>query len=85
LIRDPAAYLADMLEHAQDVQAFVGGMALDAFLSDRKTTFAVLRALEVIGEAARDHCRSRKRDAGLGQHAGSFQSERSMASIHPSL
>ena len=50
MTRDPAAYLADMLEHAQDVQAFVGGMALDTFLADRKTTFAVLRALAGCGK-----------------------------------
>jgi uncharacterized protein with HEPN domain len=53
LTRDPAAYLADMLEHAQDVRSFVAGMGEEAFLADRKTVFAVLRALEVIGEAAR--------------------------------
>lgn len=41
-----------MLEYALDVQNFVAGMDADAFMKDRKTQYAVLRALEVIGEAA---------------------------------
>lgn len=51
--RDAAACLADMLDFAQDVQAFVVGMTNESFAADRKTQFAVLRALEVVGEAAK--------------------------------
>jgi len=51
--RDAAACLADMLDYARDAQAFVAGMTAETFASDRKTQFAVLRALEVIGEAAK--------------------------------
>lgn len=50
--RDPAACLADMLDFARDAQSFVDGMDFQAFAADRKTQYAVLRALEVIGEAA---------------------------------
>ena len=51
--RDPAACLADMLDYARDAQSFVEGMDFYAFAADRKTQYAVLRALEVIGEAAK--------------------------------
>lgn len=51
--RDAAASLADVLEYARDAQAFVAGMTADAFAADRKTQYAILRALEVIGEAAK--------------------------------
>lgn len=42
-----------MLDYARDIQAFVAGMDAQAFAEDRKTQYAVLRALEVIGEAAK--------------------------------
>ena len=53
MTRDPAACLADMLDYARDAQAFVAGMTAESFAADRKTQFAILRALEVIGEAAK--------------------------------
>ncbi len=53
MTRDPAACLADMLDYATDAGYFVAGMTAEAFAADRKTQFAVLRALEVIGEAAK--------------------------------
>ncbi len=37
----------------QFTQSFVSGMSLDDFVSDVKTQFAVIRCLEVIGEAAK--------------------------------
>ena len=51
--RDSTACLGDMLDYARDVQTFVTGMDAEAFAEDRKTQYAVLRALEVIGEAAK--------------------------------
>ena len=42
-----------MLDYARDAQAFVVGMTAETFEADRKTHYAVLRALEVIGEAAK--------------------------------
>lgn len=51
--RDPAACLADMLDYARDAQAFVAGMNAETFAANRKTQYVVLRALEVIGEAAK--------------------------------
>ena len=38
-----------MLDYARDAQTFVAGMTVASFTADRKTQFAVLRALEVEG------------------------------------
>ncbi|HVC95330.1 MAG TPA: HepT-like ribonuclease domain-containing protein [Pirellulales bacterium] len=51
--RDPA-YLWDMLQAAFEVQQFVAGENLDQYLQDRKSQLAVERAIEIIGEAARN-------------------------------
>lgn len=44
--------LEDMLRHAQLALAFTAGMSAAEFARDEKTQFAVIRCLEVIGEAA---------------------------------
>jgi uncharacterized protein with HEPN domain len=46
-------YLRDIVEAAERAERFVAGMDLAAFESDDKTAFAVIRALEIIGEAAK--------------------------------
>lgn len=46
-------YLQDMLENAQKASAFVQGMGFDDFVADERTTYAVIRAIELIGEAVR--------------------------------
>jgi uncharacterized protein with HEPN domain len=46
-------YLRDILEHAEKSQNFVAGMTQEEFLGDDKTVFAVIRALEVVGEASK--------------------------------
>lgn len=46
-------YLLDMLQSAERIQAFTAGMSQDAFEADLKTQDAVIRRLEVIGEAVR--------------------------------
>lgn len=45
--------LRDIREASEQAQQFVAGMDLATFLSDTRTQFAVVRALEIIGEAAR--------------------------------
>jgi uncharacterized protein with HEPN domain len=47
------AYLLDILIHARDARHFTAGMTKGQFLSDRKCQFAVIRCIEVIGEAAK--------------------------------
>ena len=51
--RDSRDYLHDILESVDDVASFVDGMSFEEFLKDRKTKNAVLRSIEVIGEASK--------------------------------
>ncbi len=51
--REYEDYLRDMLENAEKALSFVQGMDYDDFCSDEKAVYAVIRALEIIGEAAR--------------------------------
>ena len=51
--RDQLDYLRDMLDAADKANEFVRGMDEAAFAADTKTVFAVVRALEIIGEAAK--------------------------------
>ena len=44
----------DMLEAIGRIEEFVHGMDLETFLKDRRTSDAVVRNLEIIGEAARN-------------------------------
>lgn len=46
-------YLADIVEAMQRVLAYVRGMSYDDFLDDTKTQDAVLRNVQVIGEAVK--------------------------------
>ena len=45
-------WLQDMLVEARRAMRFVSGMTKDEFLQNEKTQYAVVRCLEVIGEAA---------------------------------
>lgn len=47
------SFLQDMLEHAEYAAGFVAGVDRSAFESDVEKQFAVVRALEVVGEAAK--------------------------------
>lgn len=47
------SYFLDILLMARDARDFVKGMDKKAFLADRKSQYAVIRCLEVIGEAAK--------------------------------
>jgi uncharacterized protein with HEPN domain len=50
--RDFVAYLCDIRDAAVKAQQFVAGMTFEQFAADEKTSFAVVRCLEIIGEAA---------------------------------
>ena len=51
--RDFRVYLEDILEAASRVQQFTAGFSKDKFSKDIKTFDAVIRNLEIIGEAAK--------------------------------
>jgi|SRR5579875_956602 len=46
-------YLRDMLEAIDDALRFTDGMTEEQFLADRKTAYATLRAVEIVGEAVK--------------------------------
>ena len=46
-------YLGDVVNQARKAQEFMAGMQFADFAADEKTIYAVIRALEIIGEATR--------------------------------
>lgn len=48
-------YLQDILDALQKSQQFITAMRYEQFLHDDKTAFAVVRALEIVGEAKAEH------------------------------
>lgn len=46
-------FLRDILSAMEAIERFVEGMNFDEFVKDDKTSSAVIRKLEIIGEAAR--------------------------------
>jgi uncharacterized protein with HEPN domain len=52
--RTDREFLLDMLEAARRIQAYIGEMDFKAFQRDFKTQDAVVRNLEVLGEAAKN-------------------------------
>jgi len=51
--RDYSDYLQDILGAIDEVADFTEGMTYDDFTTDRKTVNAVIRSLEVLGEASK--------------------------------
>jgi len=50
--RDPRLYLDDILEAIAQIQEYTSGVDYSKFTRDRRTQDAVVRNLEIIGEAA---------------------------------
>ena len=51
--RDPSLYLIDIREAIERIREYLAGMSLQEFRKDRKTLDAVVRNLEIIGEASK--------------------------------
>jgi len=51
--RDYRDYVMDILESINDIEGFVKGMSFEEFKRDKKTINAVVRSIEIIGEAAK--------------------------------
>ena len=60
--RDYNFYIIDILQSIIQIEIFVEGMDYKEFLHDEKTASAVIRKLEIIGEAAK-HIPARVRQA----------------------
>ncbi len=51
--REYKLFLKDILEACKHIQEFTEGMDFEIFLRDEKTSSAVVRKIEIIGEAAK--------------------------------
>ena len=66
-------YLTDMLRAIEKVRQFIDGMTFEEFARDDKTLFAVVRGLEIIGEATKripDSVRGQNPDVPWREMAG---------------
>jgi uncharacterized protein with HEPN domain len=52
--RDFTEFLQDILDAIDDVEGFIKGMEFDEFSGDKKTIYAVMKALEIVGEATKN-------------------------------
>jgi uncharacterized protein with HEPN domain len=52
--KDYSDYLDDIVEYASKAESFLEGISLEEFKLNDEKSLAVIRALEVIGEAARN-------------------------------
>ena len=50
--RDDSSYLLDMLVAARDAVSFADGLTYSEFTQDRRSQFAILKSVEIVGEAA---------------------------------
>jgi len=53
MVRDYQDYLNDILDAADKVLGFTANMSYESFAGDEKTVYAVIRCLEIIGEASK--------------------------------
>ena len=51
--RDYLDFLKDVLDAMEEAESFIKGMTFEEFARDKKTIYAVIRALEIIGEAVK--------------------------------
>src|SRR5260221_14406980 len=52
MTRDYSDYFSDMYDAVCSAENFIAGISYDDFVRDSKTIYAVIRALEIIGEAS---------------------------------
>ena len=52
--RDIGLYLKDILDNMERAEEFIGTLTYEEFSKDTKTSYAVVRCLEIIGEASKN-------------------------------
>ncbi len=52
--RDFKDYIEDIITSIRDIDQFISGMIYNEFINDKKTYNAVIRSIEIIGEAAKN-------------------------------
>ncbi len=55
-------YIQDILNSIEEIEEFIEGFKFDDFIEDKKTINAVIRSLEIIGEAAKNIPKSIRSD-----------------------
>ena len=71
--RDYGDFVQDILDSINDVLNFIDGMEFKDFINDKKTIYSVVRAIEIIGEAAKnvpEQIRTKYPDVPWKQMAG---------------
>ena len=53
MTRETGDYIQDILDAIEAASSFIEGMSYDDFIADRKTVYATVRAIQIIGEAAK--------------------------------
>lgn len=61
MMREYGDYIEDIVDSMNKIDEFTKGMNYKDFIKDEKTIFAVVRALEIIGEAAKNISESHRR------------------------
>ena len=52
--REISDFIKDILDAIDDIEEFVKGLDFDSFQKDKKTVYAVIRAVEIMGEASKN-------------------------------
>lgn len=52
--RNIALYIRDIVQNMKDAEEFIRGMSYDQFISDKRSLNAVIRSVEVVGEATKN-------------------------------
>ena len=52
--KDPLIFLEHILESIKDIEEYVRGTTREEFMNSKKTQDAVIRRIEIIGEAAKN-------------------------------
>ena len=71
--REISLYIRDILAAMENAKRFIGAMSYEDFLLDDKTNFAVVRCIEIIGEATKnvsDNIRERYKEIPWRDMAG---------------
>ena len=73
MTRSVKLYIKDIIQNMLDAEEFIQGLSYETFISDKKTFNAVVRSLEVIGEAVKnipEEVRTRYSDIPWKEMAG---------------
>jgi len=71
--RDISLYAKDILEAMEKAERFIGSMSYEDFVADERTNYAVVKCIEIIGEAVKNipnPVRSKFRDIPWQDMAG---------------